>query len=122
MIKLTFCITRLPHLTRAEFHDYWFNHHGPLVKSFQEALKIRRYVQLHALADDLSEGLRGPRRAPGGYDGIAELWLEKIEDLSSADPQARKAGRALLDDEKKFIDLAKSPIWLSVEHEIINRL
>ena len=122
MIKLTFCITRLPHLSRAEFQDYWRNHHGPLVKSFQDALKIRRYVQLHALPDELSAGLRGPRDAPQGYDGIAELWLERIEDLSGNDPEARKAGRALLEDEKKFIDLAKSPIWLSEEHEIINRL
>lgn len=122
MIKLTFCITRLPHLSRAEFQDYWRNHHGPLVKSFQDVLKIRRYVQLHALPDALSAGLRGPRGAPDGYDGIAELWLDKIEDLSGSDPDARKAGRALLEDEKKFIDLAKSPIWLSVEHEIINRL
>ncbi|MDO9461994.1 MAG: EthD domain-containing protein [Alphaproteobacteria bacterium] len=122
MIKLTFCLTRQPHLSRAEFQDYWRNHHAPLVKSFQDALKIKRYVQVHALADELSLPLRGPRGAPDGYDGIAELWWEKIEDMASDDPQARKAGRALLEDEKKFIDLAKSPLWLSIEHEIINRM
>ena len=122
MIKLTFCLTRQPHLSRAEFQDYWRNHHAPLVKSFQDALKIKRYVQVHALADELSLPLRGPRGAPDGYDGIAELWWEKIEDMASDDPQARKAGRALLEDEKKFIDLANSPLWLSIEHEIINRM
>ncbi|MCK9994336.1 MAG: hypothetical protein Dbin4_02856 [Alphaproteobacteria bacterium] len=121
MIKLTFCLTRLAHLSRAEFQDYWRNHHAPLVKSFQEELKIRRYVQVHALEDELSEGLRGPRGAPHGYDGIAELWWDSLEDMRSTHPGARQAGRALLEDEKKFIDLAKSPIWLSVEHEIINR-
>ncbi|MEQ1887982.1 MAG: EthD domain-containing protein [Alphaproteobacteria bacterium] len=122
MIKLTFCLKRQPHLSRAEFQDYWRNHHAPLVKSFQDALKIKRYVQVHALADELSQPLQGPRGAPEGYDGIAELWLDNVEDLTSADPLARKAGRALLEDEKKFIDLANSPIWLSVEHEIINRM
>ena len=121
MIKLTFCLTRLAHLSRAEFQDYWRNHHAPLVKSFQDALKIKRYVQVHALADELSAPLRGPRGAPDGYDGIAELWWENVGDMASTDPQARQAGRALLEDEKKFIDLAKSPIWLSTEHEIINR-
>lgn len=121
MIKLTFCLTRLAHLSRAEFQDYWLNHHAPLVKSFQDALKIKRYVQVHALADELSAPLRGPRGAPDGYDGIAELWWENAGDMAGADPQARKASRALLEDEKKFIDLAKSPLWLSVEHEIINR-
>lgn len=121
MIKLTFCLKRLPHLSREEFQDYWRNHHAPLVKSFQDALKIKRYVQVHALGDELSAPFRVPRGAPDGYDGIAELWWENAEDMASADPEARKAGRALLEDEKKFIDLAKSPIWLSVEYEIINR-
>ena len=91
------------------------------MKLFQDALKIKRYVQVHALADELSQPLRGPRGAPEGYDGIAELWWDNAEDMASTDPQARKAGRALLEDEKKFIDLARSPLWLSVEHEIINR-
>jgi len=121
MIKLTFCLKRLPHLSREEFQDYWRNHHAPLVKSLQDALKIKRYVQVHALGDELSAPLRASRGAPDGYDGIAELWWENAGDMASTDPQARKAGRALLEDEKKFIDLEKSPIWLSVEHEIINR-
>ena len=121
MIKLTFCLKRLPHLSREEFQDYWRNHHAPLVKSLQDALKIKRYVQVHALGDELSAPLRASRGAPDGYDGIAELWWENADDMASTDPQARKAGRALLEDEKKFIDLEKSPIWLSVEHEIINR-
>ncbi len=122
MIKLTFCLTRLPHLSRAEFQDYWRNQHAPLVQSFQDALKIKRYVQVHALAEELSLPLRGPRGAPDGYDGVAELWWERIEDMRSDDPRAREAGRALLADEKKFIDLARSPLWISQEHEIINRL
>lgn len=121
MIKLTFCLTRLPHLSRAEFQDYWRNHHAPLVKTFQDALNIKRYVQVHALADELSAGLRAPRGAPAGYDGIAELWWENEAEMNASSTEARKAGRALLEDEKKFIDLSKSPIWLSVEHEIINR-
>ena len=121
MIKLTFCLTRLPHLSRAEFQDYWLNHHAPLVRSFQDALKIKRYVQVHALSDELSAPLRGPRGAPAGFDGIAELWWERAEDMASSDPAARAAGKVLLEDEKKFIDLAKSPIWISQEHEIINR-
>ena len=93
MIKLTFCLTRLAHLSRAEFQDYWRNHHAPLVKSFQDELKIKRYVQVHALADELSEGLRGPRGAPHGYDGIAELWWDKPRTCAAAiRGRARRAG------------------------------
>src|SRR5262249_12358508 len=49
MIKLVFCLRRLPHLSRAEFQRYWGETHGPLVRRRAEALGIRRYVQLHTL-------------------------------------------------------------------------
>jgi hypothetical protein len=65
MIKLTFCLHRLPHLTRAEFQDYWFNNHAPLVASVRDALKIRRYVQLHSLPDAEDASFAAVRGAPG---------------------------------------------------------
>ena len=33
MIKLTFCLVRLPHLSREAFQRYWFETHAPLVES-----------------------------------------------------------------------------------------
>lgn len=122
MIKLTFCLTRQPHLSRAEFQDYWLNKHAPLVAKYKDALRIKRYVQVHAAPEEINEPLRGPRGAPQGYDGIAELWWESEEDMNRDNPLAREGGRALLEDEKKFIDLAKSPLWLNQEHEIINEV
>ncbi|MGH7820684.1 MAG: EthD domain-containing protein [Candidatus Binatia bacterium] len=32
MVKLVFCLRRLPHLSRAEFQRYWRETHGPLVR------------------------------------------------------------------------------------------
>jgi hypothetical protein len=46
MVKLVFCLTRLPHLSRAEFQRYWRERHGPLVRESAKALGIRRYVQV----------------------------------------------------------------------------
>ena len=53
-------------------------------------------------------------------DGIAELWWSDGEIFRAAgrDPQAREAGRLLLEDEAKFIDLARSPLWLNHEQVI----
>jgi hypothetical protein len=31
----------------------------------------------------------------------------------------RAAGAALLEDERRFIDLARSPLWLAEEHALI---
>ena len=74
MIKLTFCLVRLPHLSREEFQSYWYDQHGPLVASVKEALKIRRYVQTHSLPVEVADSLRTTRDAPAGYDGVAQLW------------------------------------------------
>jgi uncharacterized protein (TIGR02118 family) len=118
MIKLTFCLTRLPHLTRAEFQTYWFETHAPLVASVREVLRIRRYVQLHSLPAEVSEALRATRAGPEGYDGVAQLWWDSFEDMATRDPKAAEAGRLLLEDERRFIDLPKSPLWWGEEKVI----
>ncbi len=121
MIKLSFCLRRLPHLSREEFQRYWLEKHGPLVRQHAKALGIRRYVQVHSLEGPASEGLRASRGAPEEYDGIAELWFdaENVNSVVRTTDEARAAGRALLEDERKFIDLANSPLWFSEEKEII---
>lgn len=121
MIKLTFCLTRRSEFTRESFQDYWFNTHAPLVASVKDALRIRRYVQMHSLPLDVSADTRASRGGPEGYDGVAELWWDSFDDLAAnADnPAAREAGRLLLEDEKRFIDLSKSPLWWGQERVII---
>ena len=122
MIKLTFALVRLPHLTREQFQDYWLNIHGPLVASVKDALRIRRYVQLHSFDEALSAGIRASRDAPPQFDGLAQLWYDSLEDLAALadDPAARAAGRLLLEDEKTFIALPKSPLWWGEEKVIID--
>lgn len=121
MIKLTFCLVRLPHLSRAQFQDYWFNTHGPLVKSVAETLMIRRYVQLHSLPAEASAGVRASREAPPEFDGVAELWFDSLEVIAANGqrPEAQKAAALLLEDERRFIDLPKSPLWWGEERGIV---
>ncbi|HUZ11927.1 MAG TPA: EthD domain-containing protein [Caulobacteraceae bacterium] len=118
MIKLTFCLVRLPHLTREAFQTYWRQNHAPLVASVREVLRIRRYVQLHSLAADLSAPLRSARAGPEGFDGVAQLWWDSFEDMANRDPAAAEAGRLLLEDERRFIDLSRSPLWWGEEQVI----
>ena len=120
MIKLTFALTRRPELTREAFQAYWFDHHAPLVAGFKDVLRIRRYVQMHSLPLEISEATRQSRGGPEGYDGVAQLWWDSFEDLAAnaADPAAVEAGRRLLEDEKTFIDLSRSPLWWGEEKVI----
>lgn len=123
MIKLTFCLHRLPSLSREEFQRYWREQHAPLVARHAETLRIRRYVQMHSLADGdpVNAGLRASRGGPEDYDGVAELWWDSLEDLgvATASDEGRAASLALLEDERRFIDLARSPLWLGREHVVI---
>ena len=121
MIKLVFPLRRLPSLSREEFQRYWFDVHGPLVRSHAEALGIRRYVQVHTLPEAANAAVRASRGAPEAFDGVAELWYDSLEALAAAvaTEEGRAASRALLEDERRFIDHAASPIWFAEEHPII---
>lgn len=111
MIELTFALMRRPEFTRETFQAYWCERHAPLVASVKDVLRIRRYVQLHSLPMDASETLRHARGVPEGFDGVAQLWWDSPADLAIDDPAARAAGPMLLEDERQFIDLARSPPW-----------
>jgi uncharacterized protein (TIGR02118 family) len=121
MIKLTFCLTRLPHLSREAFQAYWIGTHAPLVASVAEVLMIRRYVQLHSAPAEANAAIRASREAPAEYDGVAELWFDSLEAVAAngARPEAQAAGALLLEDERRFIDLPKSPLWWGEEKPIV---
>jgi uncharacterized protein (TIGR02118 family) len=122
MIKLIFCLHRKPGLSLAEFHDYWLIKHGPLVRSHAKTLRIKRYVQTHTIDDPATQtAIARARGAPENYDGVAGLWWDSREDMAAgvATPEGRAASIALLEDERKFIDHANSPLWLAEEHPIV---
>jgi uncharacterized protein (TIGR02118 family) len=121
LIKLVFCLRRRPELTLEEFQHYWRENHAPLVRKHAELLRIKRYVQVHTQDHPLNEAMRQTRPGPPPYDGVAELWWDSIEDLAAgaATPEATEARRELLEDEKKFIDLTQSPIWIAEENVVV---
>ncbi len=121
MLKLLFCLRRLPHLSREEFQRYWIERHGPLVRSHAATLGIRRYVQTHTLTHPLNVALQASRGGPEEYDGVAELWWDSADALAAATatPEGQAAGAALLADERTFIDLARSPLFVATEHPIV---
>lgn len=124
MIKLVFTIRRREGMTRDDFQRYWRNEHAQLVERHAEVLRIRRYVQTHARDTDADEALAGSRGSePRHYDGVAELWWDSVEDLleASSSEEGQIAANALLEDERRFIDLPSSPIWLGEENVVIDR-
>jgi uncharacterized protein (TIGR02118 family) len=122
LIKIIFGLCKMPNLSLAEFHRYWFEEHAPLVRQHAEALRLRRYTQSHSFWDHRiapSIEARGDLAEP--FDGVAELWWDSIEDIIAVGTtkEGRAAGRALLADEQKFIDLPNSTLFYAREHVIV---
>jgi uncharacterized protein (TIGR02118 family) len=121
MIKLTFCLTRRADFTRPAFQTYWRETHGPLVRRHAAVLGIRRYVQVHTVDGPLGQAVAAARGTPADFDGIAELWWDDFTDVAAAlaTTEGQAAGAALLEDERRFIDLARSPIFFGEEIAIV---
>jgi uncharacterized protein (TIGR02118 family) len=117
-VRLVFCLRRLPHLSQEEFLTYWRDHHAPLVRERAAAMRVRRYEQSHPLDLPAAAVVAGVRHAPDPFDGIASLWFDSVEDLEAgaATPEGRRAASELLEDERCFIDLERSPIWFVEDH------
>ena len=110
--RLVFVLHRRAELTREQFQRYWSETHAPLVRSVADVLGITGYQQVHSVRED-------PTRVAGAFDGVAELWFDPSRTSASRDEQAA-AGAMLLEDERRFIDLAASPIWLADEHVMLD--
>jgi len=56
----------------------------------------------------------------GPYDGITEIWWESLEDLAALlnSDEGRMVNQTLIEDEGRFVDLARSFIFLTEEHTI----
>ena len=117
MLHLIFCLRRLPQLSRQEFQRYWREHHAPLVRAHAAALGIRRYVQAHTADHPVAEAAAAARGAPEPFDGVAELWFDADELLRLMQTDSgTEAARALLEDERRFLDLARSPIFVAEDY------
>jgi uncharacterized protein (TIGR02118 family) len=123
VIKLVFSLRRRPEMTREEFQAYWREHHAPLVARLAPALRIRRYVQTHARSSELAAAQSAARGSePDVYDGQAEVWWDSLDDVIAAvaTPAGQGAAIALLEDERRFIDLERSPLWIGEEHAVVD--
>ena len=120
MIKLVYCIRKRDDIGAAEFHRYWLEEHGPLVKSVAADIGASRYVQSHTGMADVNDMLRAIRPFQDPFDGITEVWWESEEAFRQglASAAGRAAAARLAEDEARFIDIAGSHLFVTEEQEI----
>lgn len=107
MIHVFYFITRKPTTPDAEFHRYWREAHGPIVKHIKQ---LKRYVQSHRIPFAGSNSL---------YDGAAEVWLEDEAALIAL-RQSQEYLRGALADEPNFIDMGRVEWMVTKDHVILD--
>ena len=121
MIKLVYVVRRRADFTPEAFRKRWLAH-GPLVKEVSKTIRARRYIQSHTLDTPLNAQLAVSRGMAEAYDGITEVWWDDLDALAAgmSTPEGMDGARRLLEDEREFIDLAGSRIFLTEEHPIFD--
>ncbi len=117
--KATYLLTKRDDLTQAQCHETWLRDHGPLVASFAGPLRMAKYVQSHAIAPEINAGIQAGRNYEPPLDGITEVWVDPH--AAAGDPdEARAAAMALVEDERRFVQMDASRLFMTREHVIFD--
>ncbi|WP_345949185.1 EthD domain-containing protein [Mucilaginibacter sp. PAMB04274] len=115
MIKLSVLCPRRPDLTLEQFKDHWRNVHGPLFSEQPEVRQhVRKYVQVHSTGKQLEGDFPGVSH----YDGIAEIWFDRMEDIPKVF-SSENFNTIIAADEAKFIDRERIKWIYATENVVI---
>lgn len=119
--------TRIVHILRKNPRLSWraFGAHlrGPrarLVRHHARTLGIVGYTQMHNVRGAaVNTFLRIARGTQSAYDGAEELWVDRERfEAALETPAGQTAMQALVQDERHFLQVSESAIWLADEHVV----
>jgi hypothetical protein len=91
MIKVMWLLKRAPHMTQAEFADWWLNRHAPDIIADQRPY-LAPYI-IDVRRDDV-DGLVGKPADEPAWDGIAEQWFATEADYNAVYGRTDRPTRA----------------------------
>lgn len=123
MIRLMYCVRRLPGMSKEEFDRYWWEEHGPLVRRHAARIGMKGYVQHHTVEAPFPRVPGSPGKEEE-FDGIAEIWWESVEDMSRSRQQEVPAAlqNEIMEDEQRFIDHARSTAFYVDDRVVIGAM
>ncbi|KAK5712555.1 hypothetical protein LTR17_017936 [Elasticomyces elasticus] len=116
-IKISLFLKKLPNVSDEFFHNHWETQHIDIAKRNKTFMaKTRKYNQVH-ITSELREQAQAFGIPVMDYDGIAEVWVDSMEDWTAvvSDPDFVREVAA---DEKLFI-LAPIHVQLSYDNLVI---
>ncbi len=124
IVKLIYVLHARPGLGRDGCQSWWQTRHGAITRRYGTAMGFLRYIQSHTIDDPLNDALRGPRGAMAPYDGLTEVWFDRLrlaEVMNHPDADGAEGFGLLLEDEPKFVDLSRSTTWFAKEQVLVDR-
>jgi hypothetical protein len=123
VIKISYLMRRLPHLSLEEFQSYWSEKHPQAAPADAFAtVGVKRYVQGLRLETEARNLVSGPRTGlVEPFDGVAELWVESLEAIEGnwSTEKAKEYLEIFFKDEQNFIDWTRSTIMVAKENIVM---
>ena len=121
-VKVTYLLSKRADLTQAACHATWLKDHGPLVASVAEILNMAKYVQSHTIEPETNAGFQASKGYLPPLDGVTEVWIPSLADLErgGASEIEQAASMALVEDERRFVEMSASRCFLTREHLIFD--
>ncbi len=123
MIKISYLMRRLPHLSLEEFQSRWSEEHPQCApEDAFSTMGVKRYVQVLPLETEARSLVIGPRTGlVEPFDGIAELYVESIDALESiwSTEKVKEYIEIFFKDEQNFVDWTRSTILVSNENIVM---
>lgn len=122
MIKIVYILRARSDIDLAEFHRYWLEDHAPKMRSIAKSVGAIRYVQSHAVETPVSQSIIESRGMSQPFEGVTEVWFDSMDSMLAALGTADGAAgmQMLLEDERHFVDVAESTMFVTEEHEIFD--
>ena len=120
MITMIVFVRRKADMSHDAFSRYWFEQHGPLVKSIPEFMRhVHKYIQYHPAPGQAAAGsLFGD--IPD-YDGVGEIWFDSREAMNAAFREPRYL-EIIKPDELRFIDIEACLSFIGDERVMFDSL
>jgi EthD domain len=124
MIRMDYYVRRNPSLEQEEFQALWLQEHGKLWVKHADALRLRRYTQMHDWPEHpVCETWRHSYGTNDyAYDGVATVcWASyKALEEALATPAGAQAMAEILAHEKTIVDTSNSRLSFGIVHPVIN--
>ena len=124
IVKLIYVLRALPALGRSECQAWWQTRHGAITRRYGAAMGFLRYIQSHSFDDPLNAALAKDRGSLAAYDGMTEVWFDRLYLANVIDHPACEGSEGfglLLEDEYKFVDLSGASTWFAKEQVLVER-